>query len=92
MNSAIMPIPTARFFSPAILSTRSRTRMEELEFLRALYGVSLYSQLPNLFNLELRKSVSDTFLSFDGDICRGQDGSVRLWLFPRSCSHRSPNS
>ncbi len=39
MNSAIMPISTAHFFSPAIVSTQFRTRMEELEFLRANSGV-----------------------------------------------------
>ena len=29
------------------------------------YGVSLYSEFPNLFHLELRKALTDTFLAFD---------------------------
>ena len=84
MNSAIMPISTGRFLSPAIVSIRSGTRMEESEFRRAVCKVRLYSEFPNFFDLKLREAVSHGFPSFDcynlGSVVR-QLGVDRLARF-----------
>src|SRR6266700_1803613 len=59
--------------------------MEELEFRRANYGVSLYSEFPNLIYLQLRESVADTFLASDGhNLCRvvGEFSIDRFTGFP----------